>query len=181
MRVISGAAKGTVLVAPRGLDIRPTLDRVREALFSILGPGMEGACFLDLFAGTGANGVEALSRGAAAAVFVDKDARSLAAIRQNLHAAHFEDRGRIVRAVLPAGFNAIPADCAVFDFVFADPPYVFDDFEGLLGKIAERPLLATTGQIIAEHASRTVLPEKIGPYSQFRRAVYGDTALSFFS
>ena len=101
MRVIAGTARGMRLAAPAGLRVRPTSDRVRESLFNIIAPRIEGARFLDLFAGTGANGIEALSRGAAFCSFVDQDARSLAVVRGNLEVTRLIARAQLHRCKLP--------------------------------------------------------------------------------
>jgi len=181
VRVIAGIARGTRLVAPKGLDVRPTLDRVREALFGILAPRLEGARFLDLFAGTGANGVEALSRGAAAAVFADSDDRSLEAIRRNLEATRLAARARVVLLALPKGLSTLAAREQPFDIVFADPPYDFSQYADLLGGIRAESLLAADGILVVEHATRVDLGADWGGFARGRCRAYGDTALSFFS
>ena len=181
MRVIAGIAKGTRLVAPKGLDVRPTLDRVREALFSILAPRLEGARFLDLFAGSGANGVEALSRGAAAAVFADSDDCSLQAIRRNLEATHLATRARVARLALPEGLSTLAVREQPFDIVFADPPYDFSKYADLLGSIRGESLLAADGVLVIEHATRVDLGADWGGFARGSCRPYGDTALSFFS
>ena len=194
MRVVAGQAKGTRLIAPKGLDVRPTLDRVREALFSIIGERVEGAHFLDLYAGTGANGIEALSRGAACCTFVDNDTRSLGVIRRNLEATHLTDSAQVLRLTLPQGVAtlareshaagqgvATPCQRLKYNIIFADPPYDFQDHSGLLEPIQSSKLLAVNGLIIIEHASRASLPDEIAGFHRTRQAVYGDTALSFFS
>jgi 16S rRNA (guanine(966)-N(2))-methyltransferase RsmD len=160
--------------------VRPTLDRVREALFSILGPRLEGARFLDLFAGTGANGIEALSRGARAAVFVENDLRSIEAIRRNLELTRLSG-ATCLRALLPAALAELGRKEPPFDLVFADPPYAFSDYERLLLGLEEGGLVAQDGLIVVEHAVRVGIPEKVGELTRYRQAVYGDTARSFFS
>jgi len=194
MRIIAGKAKGVRLSAPKGLEIRPTLDRVREALFSIIGPRIEGAAFLDLFAGTGANGIEALSRGARLCAFVDHDRRALAAIERNLEAAHLADLAEIHRLTLPEGLRELsPPGSRVacqsgdwrsregYDFIFADPPYAIDSYESLLSGIADGSLLAPDGMVIIEHAARIVIKGDNTGLEEVRLAKYGDTALSFLS
>lgn len=181
MRVIAGTARGTRLTAPKGLEVRPTLDRVREALFSILGPRLEEARFLDLFAGTGANGIEALSRGARAAVFVENDPRSIEAIRHNLETTRLGAFATCLRALLPGALAELGRKEQPFDLVFADPPYAFSDYERLLLGLEEGGLVAQDGIIVVEHAVRVGVPEKVGELTRYRQAVYGDTVLSFFS
>jgi 16S rRNA (guanine(966)-N(2))-methyltransferase RsmD len=142
---------------------------------------MEGAAFLDLFAGTGANGIEALSRGARIAVFVDSDERAIGAIRQNVRTARLAEHARITRLILPEGLDKLPPDAPSFDFIFADAPYAFTDHDTLLRGISDRGLLAHDGLIILEHSSRIELSERLGKFHNYRRCVYGDTGLTFFS
>ena len=181
MRVIAGTARGIRLVAPAGYDVRPTLDRVRESLFNILSPRIEGARFLDLYAGTGANGIEALSRGAASATFVDNDPRSLAAIERNLGAAKLRQLADVRRLPLPEGLRTLWADGKTYDIVFADPPFAAMEYDRLLSAIDSARVLAEGGLIVVEHSARVALPDEIGAFSQFRQAKYGEIALSFFS
>lgn len=180
MRVISGTARGVRLTAPKGLDVRPTLDRVREALFSILGGRVTGARFLDLFAGTGANGIEALSRGAECAVFVENNPLSLRAVEQNLNAAKCAAHARVVRATLPGGLSAAKG-YGPFDLVFADPPYRFVDHDSLFSALTGSGLLAQNALIVIEHAAKNELPEAFGNLRQEQTRAYGDTALSFYA
>lgn len=179
MRVIAGTAKGIRLEAPRGLDIRPTLDRVREALFSILQPRIEGAAFLDLFAGAGANGIEALSRGAARAVFVDADPRALAAIRANLQRARLDARAMVMAQRLPAGLARIPHAATPFDLAFADPPYAFGAYAGLLEALSGG-LLTPEALVVVEHDARRPCVDQAGSFQRTRTATYGAAALSFY-
>lgn len=177
MRIIAGSAKGTRLVTPKGWNIRPTLDRVREALFSILAARLPKARFLDLFAGTGANGLEALSRGAAQATFIDCDRRALAIIEKNLQLTHLS-AGRCLQLDLP---KDLPRIAGPFDIVFADPPYDFSAYADLLHAIDNAQLLAQNGLLILEHRQNTLLPELSGKFTRRRIAEYGDTHLSFYA
>jgi 16S rRNA (guanine966-N2)-methyltransferase len=179
MRVIAGSAKGTKLHVPKGLDVRPTLDRVREALFSILGDRVPDARFLDLFAGTGANGIEALSRGASSAVFLDLDRRSLETIRANLASAKVEDRAEVSRAKLPADLKEGIVRKR-FALIFADPPHAFKAFDELLAAIRQAGLLEPEGLIVVEHDKRNRPPEACADFERFREATYGNTVLSLF-
>lgn len=168
-------------MAPPGYDVRPTLDRVRESLFNILSPRIEGARFLDLYAGTGANGIEALSRGAASATFVDNDPRSLAAVERNLTAAKLRKSADVRRLTLPDGLRTLWTDGKTFDVVFADPPYADIEYDRLLAEIDSARLLAEGGIVVVEHSARVSLPDEIGPFERYRVAKYGEIALSFFS
>jgi 16S rRNA (guanine(966)-N(2))-methyltransferase RsmD len=183
MRVIAGKAKGARLAAPKGLDVRPTLDRVREALFSILGPRLENAHFLDLFAGSGANGIEALSRGASLCAFVDQDPRSLVAIKRNLDVARLSENARLYRLAIPGGIPVLAKEGLQYEIVFADPPYDLtpDDYDDLLRRLRAAQLLTPGGLLVIEHARRTRLPANTADFHCSRHLEYGDTALSFFS
>jgi 16S rRNA (guanine(966)-N(2))-methyltransferase RsmD len=178
MRIIAGTARGMHLTAPKGLDVRPTLDRVREAYFNILGPSIEGAAFLDLFAGTGANGIEALSRGAARAVFVEQNPMTLECIQKNLEATRLEANAQCHKLLLPEGLAKVSG---MFDLVFADPPYAFSGHEALLSGLQEHALLSENALICIEHAVRTSLPETVDNLSRTRQKRYGDTVLSFYA
>ena len=173
MRIVAGAFKGRRLRAPRGVRTRPTTDHVREALFSMLGD-VSGARVLDLFAGSGALGIEALSRGAAAAVFVERDPRAIATIRGNLEAVGAE--GRVRRRPAPAYLASHAADQdAPFDLVFVDPPY---DSAGRLGApLSERlpRLLSAESRIVTESDKRTPLELRL-PLA--RERTYGDTRIA---
>ena len=129
MRVIAGTMRGMKLEAPAGDRVRPTLDRVRESLFNILAPDLEAATFLDLYAGSGANGIEALSRGALRAVFIDNHPQSAKCIRKNLATTRCEDRGTCMSYRLPEDLRRIPG---IFSLIFADPPFDYGDYAGLM-------------------------------------------------
>jgi 16S rRNA (guanine966-N2)-methyltransferase len=180
MRVIAGALGGRVLAAPRGLGTRPTSDRVREALFAVLGD-VEGASVLDLYAGSGALAIEALSRGAARALCVERERRAVDALRRNLDALGLADRCTVL-AVPLARARAAVARAAPFDLVLCDPPY--DDVDsGLLAREIDRllasGLLPEGGRLVLEHATRTPPPELAGLGLEKTRR-YGDTTLSFY-
>lgn len=181
MRVIAGRARGVRLEEPGDLPIRPTLDRVREALFSILGPRLEGAHFLDLFAGTGANGIEALSRGAASAVFVEHNPLAAALIRRNLAKTGLHGAGRVVLLSIPEELPLVRLGDVRFSIIFADPPHDFTALAELPEAIGDSNLLASQGLVVIEHEPRAVLPERAGPLTRSRMVQYGRTALSFFS
>lgn len=179
MRIIAGEARGVRLAAPEGRDVRPTLDRVREAFFSIVGPGLAGARFLDLYAGTGANGLEALSRGAAHAAFVESDPASRKLITENIARTKLGDRARIHAVSLPDGLSRLIHE-SPFHFIYADPPHRFTDYAALFDAIDASGLLAAGGVVVLEHATRTDAPVEIGAFTRVRQAKYGATTLSFF-
>ena len=173
MRVVAGAFKGRRLHAPPGARTRPTADRVREALFSMLGP-LEGLRVLDLFAGSGALGIEALSRGAASATFVERDARAAEAIRRNLEAVGVEApvhrREAMAWIGSPAALQSGP-----FDLVFADPPYSSADRLGAPLSARLPRLLEETARIVTESDKRVPLDLDL-PLE--RERVYGDTRIA---
>jgi len=179
VRIIAGQARGRRLLGPPAdWLIRPTLDRIRESLFNILAPRLEAARFLDCFAGTGANGIEALSRGAAQAVFVDADARALRLVRENLTHTGLAEGAMCFKLTLPQDLGRIPGR---FDIIFADPPYEFTEYEALLQGIPEYGLLADDGVIVLEHHRRHEIPAQCGAFSRHRQSRYGEKRLSFYA
>jgi 16S rRNA (guanine966-N2)-methyltransferase len=184
MRVIAGTFRSRQLSAPRGMRTRPTSDRLRETLFNILAPRLDGCRFVDLYAGTGAVGIEALSRGAEHVWFAENAEPALAALRQNLSALKIsrgftlEDRG--VGAMLQR-LGKLPQPV---DIVFLDPPYEADDEYAVslnfLGSVRGRALLAPHALVIAEHSSKTKLAMGYGALENTRLVKQGDAALSFF-
>jgi 16S rRNA (guanine966-N2)-methyltransferase len=183
-RVIAGRLGGRTLVAPAGVATRPTSDRVREALFSILGD-LHGAVVLDLFAGTGALGVEALSRGASHATFVENARPALRALGQNLENLGLGAESRVLSTSVERALSAMSWGADAFDVVFMDPPYrevregTFD--EALARAVEEGlvPSIRPGGRMVLEHAKTAVAPDVVG-LTLDRTRVYGDTALSFY-
>jgi 16S rRNA (guanine966-N2)-methyltransferase len=173
MRVIAGEFRSRVLKSLPGLDVRPTPDRLREALFSILTPRIDGALFVDLYAGTGAVGIEALSRGAERAIFVENNKDALEVIRANLRSLGLENRGRVWQARASHAIEKI----GTVDIAFLDPPYRLEpEYERALIALADDP----PGLVIAQHSSRFVLAENYGVLNRGRVLKQGDNALSFF-
>lgn len=174
MRVIAGRLGGRRLRAPRGLATRPTSDRVREALFSALGD-LYGTRVLDLYAGTGALGIEALSRGAAHATFVESAHPALAALRDNLAAL---DLAGVSRVVAQPALRAAAALAGPFDLVFADPPYAaLAEVPAVVAALARA--LAPGARVAVEHAARDAAPELAGLVGRASRT-YGDTAVTLY-
>jgi len=176
MRIIGGRLKRAVLKAPRGRDVRPTTDRVREALFNVLHAqiSIDGARVLDLFAGTGALGLEALSRGAERAVFVEADASVLRVTRTNAAALAVEEACSLVRSDALKWLRRPVRQR--FDLVFADPPYDLDEIPALPGLV--RPHLAENGLFVLEHDTRQQFDSE--PSLVMSRA-YGRTVISMFA
>jgi len=178
VRVIAGSRRGLRLAAPAGDRVRPTLDRVRESLFNMVASQVEGVRFLDLFAGSGANGIEALSRGARESVFVDSHRDSLECVRRNLATARLDGQAVVMNLALPEGLRRIPGR---FGLIYADPPFEFDGYEALLTAVSEGGMLETGGQVIVEHGFKTDLPENLGSLTRSRERRYGKAVLSFYA
>jgi 16S rRNA (guanine(966)-N(2))-methyltransferase RsmD len=183
MRVIGGTYRSRRLVAPRGLAIRPTSDRLRETLFNVLSPRMEGAVFADLYAGSGAVGIEAISRGANLVYFVDRATPALAALRTNLAALDIRSGFQIVASTVSVALGRLTERCSI---VFLDPPYAAgDDYAGTLGDIGQSAdsLLTPDGIVIAEHSRKMLQPlaEGYGSLKRYRVLEQGDAGLSFYT
>jgi 16S rRNA (guanine966-N2)-methyltransferase len=179
MRIIAGEFKGRRLAAVKG-HIRPTSDRVREAIFNILGPAVAEATVLDLFAGTGALTLEALSRGAREAVLVEDQGAALGVLRRNLAALGLEDRTRVMPMPVQGALRKLAAQEEQFTLVFLDPPYERGLALETLATLQGSGLLFPEAKVVAEHSYRETLPEQVGrlKLSQGRR--YGDTQVAFY-
>lgn len=153
MRIIAGSARSRVIQAPQGRDTRPTLDRVRENLFNILMRRVPGARVLDLFAGSGALSLEALSRGAASAVLVDHDNAAIRCIRQNLENLRFAGQAQVIQADWRTAAASLKAQGAAFELIFLDPPYAMLDLSEVMEAL--RPLLAEDALVIIEHRAQS--------------------------
>jgi 16S rRNA (guanine(966)-N(2))-methyltransferase RsmD len=180
LRVISGSAKKRKLKTPPGMGVRPTSDRVKEALFNILGNSVLDCSFLDLFAGSGNIGIEALSRGAASAVFVENNYKNLLVIKENLHITGLSDKARLIRGEVAAVLSGLGIENQVFDIIFLDPPYLKDYERETLAAIARHRLLKPDGRVIVESSKNQHLPRNAGDLEVFRQEKYGDTVLSFY-
>jgi 16S rRNA (guanine966-N2)-methyltransferase len=174
LRVAGGEARGRRLKAPKG--IRPTQGMVKEAIFNLIGPGIADVHVLDLFAGSGALGIEALSRGAAAVTFVDREPRGLAILRQNLDALDLKERARVVRGDVVRWLEASPHEIKRAAFVFMDPPYDDAVLDRAL-KVIDREVSGAT--VVAEHSRRQELPTLVRLRVDRQRR-YGDTMVTVF-
>ncbi len=176
MRITGGTGRGRTLKVPAGLKVRPTSDKVKQALFNILGERVPDAIFLDLFAGAGGIGIEALSRGAGRAVFVDGSRESLDVVKHNIEQAGFLDRAE---AVLSKVEPFLKKRSGPYDIVFLDPPYAMEMLP-LLQLLAASGLLKPDAVIIAEHFKKQTSPATAGALALYREATYGDTVLAFY-
>lgn len=184
MRIISGSARGRRLHSPRGDRVRPTSDRVKEAIFNIIisrEGSFEGLRVLDLFAGTGNLGIEALSRGAAQAVFVDSSRDSAQFIRKNLEMCRFEEQGEVVIMEAAAAIDFLERKKRTFDLVFLDPPYHTGAAKSVLERLSRSAILGEGALVAAETDIRDTLAGTIGNLAQIDRRDYGDTAVTFLA
>lgn len=177
MRVITGTARGVQLKTPDGMLTRPTTDRVKEALFSIIHFEIPGAKVLDLFGGTGQLGIEALSRGAKSAVFVDAQESACKIIRENLKRTKFEKEGRVVRGDYLQYLNRCTEK---FDIILMDPPYAEVFLENALKRITEIDILETNGIIITERPLGKELPWEFDGFTRSKDYKYGSTLLTLY-
>ena len=185
MRVIAGQYRSRPLRSLRGLDIRPTSDRLRETLFDVLcagNPGaLAGSTWIDLYAGTGAVGIEALSRGAAKVYFVESSKAAAELIATNVTALGIVDRFQIVKAEARKALRQLEGSGVVGDFVFLDPPYrLREDYGRTLGALADSKLVGASSLVIAEHEKKFDLGEEFGALARYRKIVQGDAGLSLY-
>ena len=177
MRVITGTARGRVLRTLEGEDVRPTTDRVKEAVFSIIQFEIEGRRVLDLFAGTGQLGIEALSRGAKSALFIDKRADAVKLVRENLALCRLEENAQVICGDSVASLGA---QRQKFDIIFLDPPYGSGLLEQAMEKIASFDILSPHGIMVAESALDQALPALPAPYSLYREYRYGKIKVTIY-
>jgi len=177
MRVIAGTAKGTRLKTLEGLDVRPTTDRVKEGMFSAIQFQIPGADVLDLFAGSGQLGIEALSRGANHVVFVDQSSKSLEIVRENLEKTRFLEKSALYHQSAERFLSACSPEC--FDLMFLDPPYRKQILEKIIPDLSA--LLRPGGKIIAEHEINCILPEEISNLILQKKYFHGKIVVSVFS
>lgn len=176
MRVTGGTGKGRKLRVPAGSRVRPTSDKVKQALFNILGEKVSDAFFLDLYAGTGGIGIEALSRGAARVFFVDDSRESLHAIKQNIEQAGFGQRARVIAS---RAESFLKKTSEQFDIVFLDPPYTLE-LGPLLTLVSGSEILKPDSIVVTEHFKKQPSTERAGTLTLYREARYGDTVLAFY-
>ena len=180
-RVVSGKAKRILLESLKGIDTRPTSDRVKEAVFSILSNRIYGCSFLDLYSGTGQMGIEALSRGASNAVFIDNSRACTGIITRNLARTHLEENARIITSKVISGIKSLPSG-SKFDIIYIDPPYIsaIKDFEEIAGAVSQTDLLKSDGIILLEHNSKDLPAEFVINLKLKRSCKYGSVMVSFY-
>jgi 16S rRNA (guanine966-N2)-methyltransferase len=180
MRIIAGSHKGRRLLSPATNDVRPTSGRVKEALFSILRDRIGGSTMLDLFSGTGAIGIEALSRGAARVTFVESHPISLRLLQANLTQCRFSENTEIYPGEARAFLQHAARHGLAFDVIFADPPYRDDSTNTLLPLLGQSAMILPHTVVILEHPTKHQIPPQVGPLNRVRQYRYGDSSLSLF-
>jgi 16S rRNA (guanine(966)-N(2))-methyltransferase RsmD len=185
MRVIAGTFRSRQLKSLKGLALRPTSDRLRETLFNILANHIEGSRFIDAFAGTGAVGIEAISRGASDVVFIENHPPAATLIQKNLDLLEIRDGAKILTMDALRALQRLAtthkSTSAPFDIVFLDPPYAAaEEYRRVLSSLGEAPFLHPGSIVIAEHRHTFELPEKVGRLSPYRLLRQGDASLTFF-
>ncbi|WP_141323858.1 16S rRNA (guanine(966)-N(2))-methyltransferase RsmD [Myxococcus sp. AB025B] len=182
MRIVSGSAKGRALAGPKPTSqhIRPTADRVRETLFNVLGQFLDGQRVLDLYAGTGALGLEALSRGAGAVVLVDQDREAQALCKQNTQALGFSAQVELLSQPVARGLDTLGRRGDRFELIFADPPYAARVVETVLEAVMAAGVLAPGGMLVVEHDKREEAPESHAGLTREDQRRFGDTLVSFY-
>ncbi|WP_338469931.1 16S rRNA (guanine(966)-N(2))-methyltransferase RsmD [Niallia sp. XMNu-256] len=181
MRVVSGILKGKGLKAVPGSSTRPTTDKVKEAMFNMIGPYFDGGYGLDLFAGSGGLGIEALSRGLDHVIFVDRDAKAIGTLRENIHSCGLDDKVEIYRNDALRAIKVIEKRQISLNYIFLDPPYKQQQLAKLLDFIHEHQLLDSTGTIVCEHSSDIELPQVVGSLVKRKSENYGIIALSLYT
>lgn len=176
MRVIAGTARGIKLKAPKGFAVRPTADRVKEALFSILGSRVVDALFIDLFAGSGAVGIEALSRGARFCIFVDNKKVNMQLIKENLAKTRLAENTKLILADAQRATINLALENITADLIYLDPPYKTADLSSLVQAIFAQGIIAGTGLLVVEHAS--INQQWAQDFVNIRQKKYGDTCLT---
>jgi 16S rRNA (guanine966-N2)-methyltransferase len=179
LRVIAGTARGTKLKTAKGLLVRPTADRVKEALFNIIGAKIIGATFLDLYAGSGAIGIEALSRGAQSCIFVEREKSNIALIRDNLVKTRLSENARLINAAVERAVVTLALEKVKANLVYLDPPYDLPNLYQITDSIIKAGIITGSGLLIVEHAySNRQWSEN---FKTVREKKYGETGLTFIT
>ena len=181
MRVIAGKYRSRTLRSLKGQALRPTSDRLRETLFNILGAAVSGSTFVDLYAGTGAVGIEALSRGARHVIFAEQHAPAAALIRRNLESLGIGAEAEVLSMSVARAIERLETRNVHAQYIFLDPPYAADaEYDSALEILRESPIVAPGARVIVEHLRKRELPERVGELELARVVEQGDAALSFY-
>jgi len=181
VRVIAGTAKSLKLIAPEGIGVRPTLDRTKETLFNMIQPYIPGCLFLDIFSGSGAIGIEALSRGAQLGYFIEQDKKALSCIEQNLSHTHLKEHSVVLNMDYKKGLEVIKDRGLKFDIIFFDPPFNKDFEKSVITKVTQLNLLNDQGILICESAAGTTFDfmDKIDRYVIDKEKVFKTNKFTF--
>ncbi|QGQ96183.1 16S rRNA (guanine(966)-N(2))-methyltransferase RsmD [Paenibacillus psychroresistens] len=180
MRVIAGTAKGRLLKAVPGTGTRPTTDKVKEAIFSMIGPYFDGGLGLDLFAGTGGLGIEALSRGVDRVIFVDMEKTSIQVVEDNLSALGFKEQAEVYRNEAQRALKVLGRRGLKFDLIFLDPPYKMKNADEILLEMQQMGMLHDQAVVLVEHESKHAYADEIGQLQVRKRTTYGETAITIY-
>ncbi|MFD1705774.1 16S rRNA (guanine(966)-N(2))-methyltransferase RsmD [Siminovitchia sediminis] len=180
MRIVSGSCRGRKLKSVPGKSTRPTTDKMKETIFNWIGPYFPGGSCLDLFAGSGGVGLEALSRGMDFAIFVDKSKQAIQTIKSNVSICGMEDRCEIYNNDSDRALKAIIKRGIQFDFIFLDPPYQKQKLQSLLQLIEDHSVMKDSGYVICEHDTGVPLPDKVGNLKQIKNVSYGMSHLTLY-
>ena len=180
MRIVAGKNKGNILKSPKDFSVRPTSEKVREALFDILGISVKDTCFLDLFAGTGAVGIEALSREAKKVIFIEKELKCTKIIKENLEKTENSQNAVVYKIDFLSGLKLLARKNYLLDYIFLDPPYNRGLVNISLLEIAKLPILRKNGLVIAQHYKKEKVMENLNNLSLHNQRRYGECYLSFY-
>lgn len=180
MRVVAGERKGMPLKASAGTTTRPTTDKVKESIFNMIGPFFEGGLAVDLFAGSGGLGLEALSRGVERAIFVEKDNKAYSILQENIAKCRYEDCTETFRVDAVRAVKALLKRDVVIDYLFMDPPYHKKEYYDLVETLVQGGKLAQHAIIMCEHERDVKLPDHYGAFSCVRQEMYGTTIISIY-
>ncbi|MBD1380966.1 16S rRNA (guanine(966)-N(2))-methyltransferase RsmD [Metabacillus arenae] len=180
MRVVSGTCKGRALQAVPGTSTRPTTDKVKEAIFNMVGPYFTGGAALDLFGGSGGLGIEALSRGIDQCIFVDKDGKAIQTIHKNLQICGLSERAEVYRNDAERALKAVVKRELKFSFVFLDPPYKEQKMKAFIKVIDDKGLLLNDGMVVAEHDHVVIMDDQIGNLRKVKCETYGISTISIY-
>ena len=180
MRVVAGERKGMPLIAIDGTTTRPTTDKVKESIFSMIGPFFNGGIVVDLFAGSGGLGIEALSRGADRAIFVEKDSRAYVVLKENIKKCRYEDVSELYRNDATRAVKALLKRDIIIDLLFLDPPYHKVEYYQLVQTLVDAEKLSKDAIILCEHSKEVHLPENYGAFELVRQETYSSTIISIY-
>jgi 16S rRNA (guanine966-N2)-methyltransferase len=180
VRVIAGMARGRTLKAVPGIGTRPTTDKVKEAIFSMIGPYFDGGLGLDLFAGTGGLGIEAISRGLERVVFIDLEQTSIQVIQDNLKSIGFTDQSEVYRNEAMRALKVLAKRGLKFDLIFLDPPYKMKQADKILLQMQQMEMIQEHATVVVEHEAAHTYDDTIGRFHQRKRTSYGETAITIY-